>query len=144
MKLPFLSCKPRKGLRTEGVVLFSLLSLPIVLCQSSLYAQEPFYKGKSIKIVVGFTAGGFYDRWARLVARHINKHIPGTPDMIVQNMSGAGSVIATNYVYGVAKPDGLTMGSVSAGHYFHQLAGRGEAHFDWRRYNWIGSSQRHE
>ena len=145
MKLSFLSCKPRKGLRAEGVILLSLLSLPVVLCQSSVYAQEPFYKGKSIKIVVGFTAGGFYDRWARLVARHINKHIPGTPDMIVQNMPGAGSVIATNYVYGVAQPDGLTIGMPSASVYMDQLVGRKEAQFDIRKFKWIGTQdKRHQ
>ena len=106
--------------------------------------EQPFYQGQSIKIIVGFTSGGFYDRWSRLLARYVPKYLPGNPEMIVQNMPGAGGLIAANYVYGVAKPDGLTMGSVSAGHYFHQLAGRGEAQFDWRRFNWIGSSQRHE
>src|SRR3990167_7709420 len=93
----------------------------------SLQAQtEPFYKGKTIRIVVGFSAGGFYDRWARLVARHLGKHIPGTPDVIVQNMPGAGSAIAANYVYGVAKPDGLTLGMPSASVYMDQLVGRKE------------------
>src|SRR5262249_36519118 len=71
--------------------------------------------GKQIKSVVGFTAGGFYDRWARLLARFMPKYIPGNPDMIVQNMPGAGSVVATNYVYNVAKPDGLTIGYPSNG-----------------------------
>ncbi|HEX2261754.1 MAG TPA: hypothetical protein VHJ56_08960, partial [Candidatus Binatia bacterium] len=67
---------------------------------------QPFYQGKTILIVVGFTPGGFYDRWARLLARYMPKYIPGNPEMIVQNMPGASSVIAANYVYNVAKGDG--------------------------------------
>ena len=69
---------------------------------------DPFYKGKTIRIIVGSTPGGFYDRWARLFARYMAKYIPGQPEIIAQNMPGAGSVIATNHVFGVAKPDGLT------------------------------------
>ena len=71
---------------------------------------EPFYKGKQIRIITGATAGGFYDRWGRLLARAMPKYIPGQPDIIVQNMPGAGSLVALNYVYGVAKPDGLDRG----------------------------------
>src|ERR687896_2719041 len=71
---------------------------------------DDFYKGKTIKIVVGFLAGDVYDLWARLYAQHLPKHIPGKPDIIVQNMTGAGSMIAANHVYSVAKPDGLTLG----------------------------------
>ena len=77
-------------------------------------AQTPFYQGKQVRVVVGFTTGGFYDRWARLLARFMPKYIPGNPSFIVQNMPGAGSVVATDYVYNVAKPDGLTIGSVSS------------------------------
>ena len=108
-----------------------------------LHAQsEPYYSGKTIKIVVGFSAGGFYDRWARAVARHMGKFIPGNPDIIVQNMPGAGSVIATNYVYGVAKPDGLTLGMPSANIYMDQLVGRGEVKFDVRKFYWIGTQDK--
>ena len=64
---------------------------------TNLHSQEPYYQGKQIRVVVGFTSGGFYDRWARLFSRHMPKHIPGKPEMIVQNMPGAGSVVATNY-----------------------------------------------
>ena len=60
--------------------------------------SEPFFNGKTIRMVVGFTPGGFYDRWARVVARYLGKYIPGNPEIIVQNMPGAGSVVATNYV----------------------------------------------
>src|SRR3989304_5076460 len=77
---------------------------------SVAWAQaEAFYKGKSIRIVVGLSAGGGYDRAARLLSRYWGKYITGNPDIIVQNMPGAGSVIAANNVYVVAKPDGLTL-----------------------------------
>jgi tripartite-type tricarboxylate transporter receptor subunit TctC len=103
---------------------------------------EPFYRGKTIKIVVGFTSGGFYDRWSRLLARYVPKYIPGNPEMIVQNMPGAGGLIAANHLYGVAAPDGLTLGMLSYGMYLDQLVGRKEVQYDVRKFNWIGSPER--
>jgi tripartite-type tricarboxylate transporter receptor subunit TctC len=127
------------------IFLLPSLYLSVPLPVRLVRAQEPYYKGKTLRIVVGFSAGGFYDRWARLVARHLGKQIPGNPDMIVQNMPGAGSAIATNYVYSVAKPDGLTLGMPSASIYMDQLVGRKEAKFDVRRFNWIGTQdKRHQ
>jgi len=82
-----------------------------VWLSSNLQAQpDPFYKGKSVRIVVGFSPGGTFDLWARAVAHHMGKYTPGNPSFIVQNMPGGGSMIAANYVYAVAKPDGLTLG----------------------------------
>lgn len=107
-------------------------------------AQSNFYQGKTMTYIVGLLAGDSNDLWARAVTRNMAKHIPGQPNIVVQNMPGAGGLTAANYVYGVAKPDGLTLGTVSAGHYFHQLAGRKEAQFDWRKFTWIGSSSPHE
>jgi len=107
--------------------------------RDGLQAQEPFYKGKTIRIVVGSTAGGFYDRWARLLAKFMGKYIPGQPEIIAQNMAGAGSVIATNHVFNVAKPDGLTVVMPLNSIYVDQLAGRKEAQFDLRKFHWIGS-----
>src|SRR4029450_8033137 len=106
---------------------------------TELQAQEPYYKGKSIKIVVGFTPGGFYDRWARLFSSYRPKYIPGSPEIVVQNMPGAGSLVAANYVYSVAKPDGLTMGMAQYTAYIDQLVGRKEVQFDVRKFSWIGS-----
>jgi tripartite-type tricarboxylate transporter receptor subunit TctC len=103
-----------------------------------------FYKGKTIKIVVGFLAGDVYDLWARLYAQHMPKHIPGKPDIIVQNMTGAGSMIAANHVYSVAKPDGLTLGSALPALYFDQLIGRKEVQFDYAKFAWIGSPVQNE
>ena len=121
----------------SAIVLALLGSLCLI---SSLSAQpEPFYKGKTIKIVVGNTSGGFYDRWARLLARYLGSYIPGNPEIIVQNMPGAGSIIATNYVYGVAKPDGLTILMPNSAIYLDQLVGRKEVQFDMPKFAWIGS-----
>src|SRR3978361_1130420 len=78
-------------------------------------SAEEFYRGRTVTILGGFTAGGGYDLYARLLGRHIGKHIPGNPTMVVQNMPGAGSMKATQYVYGVAAKDGLTIATVSRG-----------------------------
>jgi tripartite-type tricarboxylate transporter receptor subunit TctC len=121
-------------------VLFSLLLA--LAFESDLKAQTPFYKGKTITLIAGVTAGSVYDAYARLIAQHWGKHIPGNPDFIVQNMPGAGSLIAANYLFGVAKPDGLTIASIIPAIYFNQLAGRKEVRFDYPKFNWIGSVDR--
>jgi len=103
-------------------------------------AQAPFYQGKTIRIVVGLPAGDLYDLWARLLATHMPKQIPGNPDIIVQNMPGAASMITANHVYTVGKPDGLTLGMVLPSIYFDQLLGRKEVQFDYGKFAWIGST----
>lgn len=102
-------------------------------------AQVPFYQDKTIRIVAGYGAGSVDDAWTRLIARYLAKHIPGNPNMIVQNMPGAGAMIAANYVYKVAKPDGLTLGGIRGGLYFDQLVGRQQVQFDWTKFTWLGS-----
>lgn len=121
---------------------FALLVL--LASASPLQAQAPFYQGKTIRIVVGNLAGDAYDLWARIFAQHMGKYIPGNPAIIVQNMPGAGGVIAANYVYSVAKPDGLTLGAFGPSMYFDQLAGRKEVQFDWSRFTWIGTPEQTE
>jgi tripartite-type tricarboxylate transporter receptor subunit TctC len=90
-------------------VLFLALELLNPLNLERASAQTPFYQDKSVRIIVGFTPGGFYDRWARLLSRYMPKYIPGNPTFVVQNMPGASSVIAANYVYNLSKADGLTL-----------------------------------
>jgi len=127
---------PINRLRLLLVLSALVLSLPFLA-----YGQgEPFYKGKTIKFVVGSGAGAFYDLWGRLIARHWGKFIAGNPDVIVQNMAGASSLAATNYVYGVAKPDGLTVLLPNNSIYIEQLIGRKEVQFDLRKLHWIGSA----
>ena len=129
------------------VITFALaLSFPNTLrhIDKTANAQTaPFHQGKTIRIIVGFTPGGFYDRWARLLARHMPKYIPGNPEMIVQNMPGASSVIAANYVYNVAKPDGLTVGMPINSLYLDQFVGRKEVQFDVRKFEWIGTQEKY-
>ena len=105
------------------------------------HAQTPFYQGKTITIIVGYLAGDGYDIWARLLAGHLGKHIPGNPNMIVQNMPGAGSMIAANQLYNVSKPDGLTMALIGPSLYLDQLVGKKEVQFDWAKFGWVGSTE---
>lgn len=126
--------------RLFGFALILVLPFAAKIDAAPVWAQaDSFYKGKTIRIVVGSTAGGFYDRWGRLLAKYMGKYIPGNPDFIVQNMPGAGSVIAVNHVYNVAKPDGLSLVMPLNGVYIDQLTGRPEAKFDMRKLHWIGS-----
>jgi tripartite-type tricarboxylate transporter receptor subunit TctC len=126
-----------KSIRTLAA-LIALVGL--LVWGQSLHAQADFYKGKTITVIAGTTAGALYDQWSRVLAQHMGKHIPGKPDMIVQNMPGAGHMIAANSVYNKSKPDGLTIiGSIVPTLYFDQLVGRKEAQFDWAKFVWIGS-----
>jgi tripartite-type tricarboxylate transporter receptor subunit TctC len=119
---------------------FGLLAL--ALFSSSAAAQAPYYQGKTIRIVVGYPTGSVHDLWARLIAPRLTKNISGNPDTIIQNMPGAGSMTATNFIYAVAKADGLTVGVNNAALYLNQLLKKKEAQFDWSKFNWIGSTTR--
>lgn len=121
-------------------LIFGLLLL--VAPSSDLLAQTSFFEGKTVRVLVGFSPGGSYDLWARLIAQHMSKHVPGSPSFVVQNMTGGGSMVAANYIYNVAKPDGLTFGVVTPGLYIEQLSGRKEVQFDWGKFSWIGSPER--
>lgn len=101
-------------------------------------AQEPFYRGKTIRLIVGLAPGGGYDLYSRVIARQMGKHIPGSPTIVVENMTGAGSVIAANYMYKAANPDGLTIGHVLGGLFLQQLLGNPAIEFDGRKFEYIG------
>ncbi|HEX2226772.1 MAG TPA: tripartite tricarboxylate transporter substrate-binding protein [Candidatus Binatia bacterium] len=120
-----------------------ILLLGFCFVSVSADAQAPFYQGKTINVIVGTPPGNLYDLWARLIVEHMGKYIPGNPTFIVQNMPGAGHVVAVNHLYKVAKPDGLTIiGSVIPSLYLNQLIGRPEIQFEWSKFNWIGSPAR--
>ena len=121
-------------------ILFSIVC-SAMLCGPA-NAQDNFFAGKTIRIVVGSSPGGGYDYWARLLARHMSKYLGGNPEVVVQNMPGGGSLVATNYVYSVAKPDGLTLGMPNQLVYMGQVVGDKEARFDIQKLNWIGSPDR--
>ncbi|HWO41945.1 MAG TPA: tripartite tricarboxylate transporter substrate-binding protein [Candidatus Eisenbacteria bacterium] len=108
---------------------------------ANLYAQAEFYKGKTLRLIIGYSPGGTNDLWARAIARYWTKYIPGNPEIIVQNMPGAGTMVAANYIYGVEKPDGLTLGLIAPALFFNQLGGKKEVKFDWAKFSWIGSPE---
>jgi tripartite-type tricarboxylate transporter receptor subunit TctC len=119
------------------VIFFMFL---LVVWTSTVEAQTPFYQGKTVTIIVGTKAGDVYDLYPRLVAEFLPKYIPGNPNIIIQNVAGAAGLIATNQVYNIAKPDGLTLGAIYPALYFEQLAKRPEVKFDWSKFIWIGST----
>jgi tripartite-type tricarboxylate transporter receptor subunit TctC len=122
-------------------VKFWLIAVALLIgfgVRGSVDAQD-FYKGKTIRIVVGFSAGGGFDTYSRTLARHWGKYIPGHPTIIVENMAGAGSLIAANHVYKVAKPDGLTMGHFIGGLFLGQVLGQRGVEFDARKFEYIGA-----
>ena len=112
------------------------LALPNVARADSV---ADFYKGKSINIIVGFGPGGGYDLYARTLAQHLGRHIPGNPSIVVQNMTGAGSVRAANFVYNSAPKDGTTIAAVNQNMPMYQLLGGKAAQFDASKLAWIGS-----
>lgn len=135
--------KKSQGSRVGGIKGFVLLSLYLFIPLSfsaPAFGQEPFYKGKTVRFVVGFSAGGGFDTYTRIIGRHIPKHIPGNPSTIVENMPGAGSLISANYIYHQAKPDGLTIGNWFGSLILQQvMGGQKGIEFDARKFEWIGA-----
>lgn len=121
------------------LMLFVLL---LVARGFEVQAQTPFFQGKTITFIVGYLPGDVHDLGVRAYARSMGKHIPGNPDFIVQNMPGAGSMIAANHIYNLTKPDGLTLGTIGGALYYAQLTGRAEVKFDWPKFTWIGTPER--
>jgi tripartite-type tricarboxylate transporter receptor subunit TctC len=104
---------------------------------SASHAQE-FYKGKIITFIVGYSPGGTYDQYTRLIARHISKHVPGNPTTVVENMPGAGGIIAANHLYNRVKPDGLTVAAWAAPLILQHIMGNEATKFDGRKVGWLG------
>ncbi|MGH7770903.1 MAG: Bug family tripartite tricarboxylate transporter substrate binding protein [Candidatus Binatia bacterium] len=102
-----------------------------------------FYKGKVIRIIVGFSAGGAFDAYSRALSRHMRKHIPGSPTITVENMPGAGSLIAANHLYKAANPDGLTIGNFIGSVLMGQVLGQKGVEFDARRFEYVGTPARY-
>ena len=114
----------------------TFFALPILLALVvGAWAQAPYYQGKTITIITGSQTGDVFDIYARMIAAHIGKHIPGNPNAVVQNMTGAGHIVAANFVYSVAKPDGLTLLAPNPNLYVDQLIGRSEIKFDWAKFS---------
>jgi tripartite-type tricarboxylate transporter receptor subunit TctC len=117
-----------------------IVSFALVLVANSPSGAQSFFAGKTVRIVVGFAAGGGYDTYARTIGRHMGNHIPGNPTFVVENMTGAGSLIAANYLYKAAKPDGLTMAHFSGGLFMGQVLGQPGIEFDANKFEFIGSA----
>jgi tripartite-type tricarboxylate transporter receptor subunit TctC len=98
-----------------------------------------FYRGKQVDFYIGYSAGGGYDTYARLLARHLGKHIPGNPTVVPQNMPGAGSLTLANYLYNIAPKDGTAIGTFGRGLAMEPLLGGGGTRFDATRFTWLGS-----
>lgn len=105
----------------------------------SVFAQDGFYKGKTVRIVVAFSPGGGFDTYSRAIGRHLGKHIPGNPTVVVENMTGAGGIIQANFMYQAASPDGLIIGSNIGGLILQQIMGAKGIQFDGRRFEYIGA-----
>jgi tripartite-type tricarboxylate transporter receptor subunit TctC len=115
------------------------------LCASSGLVSaetvEEFYAGKRITLTVGSAAGGDYDAWSRLITRHMGKHMPGQPSFVVQNMPGAGGIIAGNHLYNIAKRDGTVIGLISRNATYKYLIKESGVRFEPQKFNWIGSPE---
>ncbi len=133
-----------KVLKFKVLSLITLLTFELLNAWhlEPLFAQANYYQGKTIRVIVGYQAGDSHDQWARTYTRYLGKYIPGNPNFLVQNMPGAGGMIAANYIYNIAKQDGLTMGTIGGALYFAQLIGRSEVKYDWNKFTWIGTPER--
>jgi tripartite-type tricarboxylate transporter receptor subunit TctC len=116
-----------------GLALFTLSS-------GSVHGADDFYSGKQIRLIIGNSVGAEYDLGGRLVARHLGRHIPGSPTVIVQNMQGAAGILASNYLYKIAPRDGTVIGSVSRNIPIQAALGRDNVRVDPRHFGWIGGS----
>lgn len=127
-----------KKIRYLTSIIIAIFALALVLGSASAMADE-FYKGKTIRFVVGYAAGGGYDTYTRAIARYIPRHIPGHPSTVVENMEGAGSLLSANYLYNRAAPDGLTVAVFNSGMVTQQALGSRGIQFEARKFGWIGS-----
>jgi tripartite-type tricarboxylate transporter receptor subunit TctC len=116
------------------------LALPGLRGAAEAASVEKFYKGKTIKLIIGYSPGGGYDTYARAIGRYINKHIPGNPTIVPQNMTGAGSRRAANWLYKLAPKDGTVIGTVGQAMPLDQAMGKSGVKYDAAKFNWIGNS----
>jgi tripartite-type tricarboxylate transporter receptor subunit TctC len=123
--------KPRVWLLPVTIAALFLVAIPRA-------PADEFYKGKTLTFVVGFAAGGGFDTYSRLIARHIGKHIPGNPATVVENRTGAGSLIAANYLYNQAPKDGTVIGNWIGPLVLQHVLGNKAAKFDGRKFGWLG------
>jgi len=122
----------------KGVLAIAAAGL-LVIGNAASATADNFYAGKTIRVTVGLAAGGGYDTYARAIARHLGKHIPGNPSFVVDNMEGAGSLIAANYTYSKADRDGTFIGVWNSAYVLYQALGDRAVRLDAKKLNWIGA-----
>src|SRR6478752_7715568 len=131
---------------TTAIKAYRILAVSIVLSSTAAATAgadvADFYRGKTLRILVGYGPGTGYDVYARLLARHLSKHLAGQRGMVIQNMPGAASLTMTNYLYIVAPRDGTAIGRRARGLFIEPLFGNENAKFEGRKYSWIGSMSR--
>jgi tripartite-type tricarboxylate transporter receptor subunit TctC len=139
------NCAILRSIRTPTALLLAIVTaISILACDKPARSDEveDFYKGKVVNVVIAFSAGGGYDLYARLLARHMGKYIPGNPTLVPQNMPGAGTLKAAQYIYSVAPKDGTYIGTFSRSLPLSPLFGLPGANFDPRKFVWLGSITR--
>jgi tripartite-type tricarboxylate transporter receptor subunit TctC len=124
--------------RTWNFTAISTLLLLILTAISPALSQEPFYKDRTVRILVGASPGGIFDAYSRILARHLSRHIAGNPTFVVENVPGAGGLIVANRMYKAVKPDGLTIGHFNGGLVLGQVVGSPGIEFDAPKFQWIG------
>ena len=124
---------------SANFALTAIIAGLVFLATSPAIRADDFYAGKTIRFIVGYAPGGGYDTYTRAVARHLGRHIPGRPSTIVENMEGAGSLLAANYMFNKVEPDGLTVGNFNSGMVTQQALAAKGIRFDALRFGWVGS-----
>jgi tripartite-type tricarboxylate transporter receptor subunit TctC len=117
----------------------TLIALTLLLAPDHIGFAQDFYKDKTLRFIVGQAAGGGYDTYTRTIAQFMSKHVPGNPAAVVENMTDAGSLVAANYIYNNAKPDGLTIGNWNSAFVLNQALGDSNIKFDARKFGWLGA-----
>jgi len=124
---------------SPSMLILALCAVPVVNDRAQADAVAEFYRGKTITVIVGYSAGGGYDLYARTLARHMGRHVPGNPGFIVQNLTGAGSLNAANNIYNVAPKDGTVFGTFARGLAIEPLIGTAKVQFEAPKFTWLGS-----
>ncbi len=125
----------QKGLKRLAVV---ALALALIAGSETAARAQEYYKDKTLTIVVGYSPGGSFDLYARVIARYIGRYLPGKPTRIVENMTGAGGLIAANHLFNRVKPDGLTIGAWASPLVLQHIMGNEAAQFDGRKFGYLG------
>src|SRR5712691_3396381 len=124
----------RRFITFIAVIIMAALTMD---CPPTVQAQD-YYKDKTVTFIVGYSPGGLFDLYARVIARYIGRYLPGNPTRIVENMTGAGGLIAANHLYNRVKPDGLTIGAWASPLVLQQIMGNEAAQFDGRKFGYLG------